>query len=397
MNIVHLVGSGNLPRDPDREAVSGIVRVPLEVAKRQARLGSRVTVLAVSNASWTVMWEGVRLQSLRGADWAKFKVSRRTLDFRQHLPIWRALRSTPIDILHTHGYTYLRGLRARGRIIHVHSDPLYRFRGTEMSRQDFQRILESSDAQIAVSQYILNQLNQAFVGKGRTTLVRNGTVANIHDLQGTKAQRSAFRKEYGIPEHAFAIGFAGALVPEKGVIYLVEAFRDALRHNPGLHLVLAGDSNLWGGHYTVNAFDEGVAYRHAISGMLEDCGSQAHLIGKIPASKMPSLYAASDVMAVPSIWPEAFPLSALEAQAHGKPVIASNVGGLPEVVVDGSRGRLVPPANVVALRDAILQLASDPSETTRLGFNARAFADSWTWDDAVHSIMKIYDAVLSAG
>jgi glycosyltransferase involved in cell wall biosynthesis len=79
------------------------------------------------------------------------------------------------------------------------------------------------------------------------------------------------------------------------------------------------------------------------------------------------LLAAADVCVVPSVWAEAFCLSALEPMAHGVPVVASRVGGIPEVVVDGESGLLVPPGDEQALEQALRHMLSDPEERRRLG------------------------------
>ena len=79
----------------------------------------------------------------------------------------------------------------------------------------------------------------------------------------------------------------------------------------------------------------------------------------------------ADVVVVPSRTCDALPRVALEAQARGKPVIATRVGGLPEIVEDGVTGRLIPPGDWQALRDALLVLAEDPALRHRWGQAAR--------------------------
>jgi glycosyltransferase involved in cell wall biosynthesis len=78
------------------------------------------------------------------------------------------------------------------------------------------------------------------------------------------------------------------------------------------------------------------------------------------------------IVIAPSVWYENCPYAILEAFAAGKPVVASRIGGIPELVEDGSTGLLFPPGDAGALADAIRRLWSDPDERRRLGKNARA-------------------------
>lgn len=263
-----------------------------------------------------------------------------------------------------------------------------------MSVEGFERILRSFDIQIAVSAFIEQQLKIAFKGRARTTLVRNGVNLRTTEEAETSQMRASFRKELGIPLGAFVVGFSGAVIPEKGVMELAKAFRDAAARDENIHLLIAGDFNLWGGRYNATAND-GEAYVHSIRDVLKPCVNRAHFAGKLPGAQMPIFYAASDVLAAPSIWPEPYPLSVLEAMVSGLPVIASNIGGLPELVEE-TRGRLVQPGDIDGLRDAVLELANDPGEMVRLGGQAKAFATKVTWDDAVKAIMDIYQEILES-
>ena len=93
---------------------------------------------------------------------------------------------------------------------------------------------------------------------------------------------------------------------------------------------------------------------------------------------------------VPSIWPEPLSLAAVEAMACGRPVVASATGGLPEVVIDGETGLLVPAGDVGALRDALRALLSDPVLRRRLGEAARRRARLFTASAITARIEQVY-------
>ena len=100
---------------------------------------------------------------------------------------------------------------------------------------------------------------------------------------------------------------------------------------------------------------------------------------------------------VPSILPEAFGQVAVEAMIWGKPVVASAIGGLPEVVIDGESGLLVEPGNVSALRGALRILLLDPARRAQMGLNGRKRARLFTVGAVANRIEQIYAELLTIG
>jgi glycosyltransferase involved in cell wall biosynthesis len=168
----------------------------------------------------------------------------------------------------------------------------------------------------------------------------------------------------GDPDEPPHILYAGRLSAEKGVLELVEAAR-------GLPLVVAGDGPL----------------REQVPGAL----------GFVPHDELLGLYGRAAVVACPSRR-EGFGVVCAEAMAHGRPVVASAVGGLRDLVVDGETGLLVPPGDVAALRSALERLLADAELRRRLGAAARARArDALSWDRSVALTLSAYaDAVPTA-
>ena len=105
-----------------------------------------------------------------------------------------------------------------------------------------------------------------------------------------------------------------------------------------------------------------------------DARARIRLHGKRPHDELPAFYRRADVLVVPSL-SEAFGKPAVEAMASGLPVVATRVGGIPEVVADGETGLLVPPNDPVALAEAMGRLAADPALRARLGAAGRARAE----------------------
>jgi glycosyltransferase involved in cell wall biosynthesis len=150
--------------------------------------------------------------------------------------------------------------------------------------------------------------------------------------------------------------YAGRLSPEKGVLELLDAAQ-------GLNLIVAGD------------------------GPLRDRVPFAR--GFVPHDELQQLYARAAVVACPSRR-EGFGVACLEAMSHGRPVVATRVGGLLDLVLDGETGFVVPPRDPAALRSALDRLLADPDLRRRLGTAGRERARThFSWE-------KVTDATLAA-
>jgi len=155
--------------------------------------------------------------------------------------------------------------------------------------------------------------------------------------------------------------FAGRLSPEKGVLDLLEAAK-------GLPLVVAGD------------------------GPLRDRVPDA--LGMLPHDQLVSLYGRAAIVACPS-HREGFGVVCAEAMAHGRPVVASAVGGLIDLVADGETGLLVPPRDPAALRAALLRLLEDGDLRARLGAAGRGRARKrLSWEAVTSSTLEAYERAI---
>jgi glycosyltransferase involved in cell wall biosynthesis len=120
--------------------------------------------------------------------------------------------------------------------------------------------------------------------------------------------------------------------------------------------------------------------------LLCTAGKQTHYrdvknVGWLSQEELPQLYARSDICVVPSIWPEAFGIVALEAMACGKPVIVSRVGGLKDIINDGVEGFVVEPRSPEQLKDRLYVLLNSPDLRKRMGeAGRRKVLEKYTWD-----------------
>jgi glycosyltransferase involved in cell wall biosynthesis len=166
------------------------------------------------------------------------------------------------------------------------------------------------------------------------------------------------------PDEPPHVLYAGRLSEEKGVLELVEAAQ-------GLRLVVAGDGPL----------------RDRVPGAL----------GFVPHDELLRLYERAAVVVCPSRR-EGFGVVCAEAMAHGRPVVATAVGGLRDLVVDGETGLLVPPGDVPALRAALERLLGDGELRRRLGEAGRRRArEAFSWERATAQTVRAYEDALAGG
>ena len=195
-------------------------------------------------------------------------------------------------------------------------------------------------------------------------LVRNGNVARIYngvDLTRPLGDGRLFRRKYSIPEHRVIVLGVSWMIPEKGILDLLDAAKLVVSSNPDVHFALVGE-----GAYRPQCMEYaaqiGIADHITWTGLVED-----------PIAE--GVYAAADVFCQLSRWQEAFGFVIAEAMACRKAVVATSVGGIPEVVEDGSTGFLVPPRQPAVAAQRILQLLGDASLRRRMGDAGHARAE----------------------
>jgi glycosyltransferase involved in cell wall biosynthesis len=199
-------------------------------------------------------------------------------------------------------------------------------------------------------------------------------IPNQVDLAGFRSAESK------VPATRPTLLFAGRLEYEKGVQILLRAVRLVARRLPWVRLRIVG--------------------RGTYAGELERLAGRLGLAGRVrfdgwvEADRLRELYAATDLVVVPSLY-EPFGLVALESMACGIPVVASDTGGLPELIEDEGSGILVPPGDHVALARALLRLLSDRELAQRLGRAGRAAVSGReTWAGAASRTAEVYRLAL---
>jgi glycosyltransferase involved in cell wall biosynthesis len=177
-----------------------------------------------------------------------------------------------------------------------------------------------------------------------------------------------------LPRNGPVIGNVGRLAPQKGHRYLIEAAPPVLERHPDARFVVVGDGEL----------------RDELERTARDRGVSEHFLFTGARTDVPELLASFDVFAFPSLF-EGMCVAVIEAQAAGVPVVATPVGGIPDTVVDGATGLLVPPRDAAGLADGILQLLDDPGAGRRLADEARRRAvERFSQERMVAETLRLY-------
>lgn len=226
------------------------------------------------------------------------------------------------------------------------------------------------DGLIAVSQAARRAAMSAGVPGDRIEIIPTGV--EFRELANQR-QRDDARGAWRLDPGDFAVGHLGAFTPEKGQDVAVEAWRSLQDRMPELHMILAGEG-------PARAALQSPDPRLSLPGHVED-----------PAS----LLAALDLFIMPSR-SEGWGLAALEAMASGLPVIASNTGGLAEMIDHRETGWLVPPGDAQALAEAILEAAADRDKLREMGLLARSRARRFSGEETARKTEEFYLRVLNA-
>lgn len=212
-------------------------------------------------------------------------------------------------------------------------------------RAFLRRYLPRASRVVAVSRALGREAVALGVEPERVRLVYNGVDAALFHVR----DRASARRELGLPVDGKQILYVGHLKETKGVVDLAHAFRAAADRAPDAHLVIVGDG----------------AARPELEAVAATLPGRVHLCGAQPLERVPAYMAACDFLCLPS-WNEGTPNVLLEAVACGRRLVASNVGGIPDIITSPAIGEMVPPRDRTALADALLRNLAIPYDPAAL-------------------------------
>jgi glycosyltransferase involved in cell wall biosynthesis len=357
--------------------MGGQERVALDLAASQLRAGWRVSAVSLAPPP-----DGPLAAEFRTAGVTVDRVARPRpgVDLRLVVRLARWFRSHGVDLVHSHNrmaliYAAPAGRLAKAAVVH-----------TKHGRNPAggTRLVAGNLAGRLVHEFVaVSEEIAAFararreVSERRLAVISNGV--ELSRFHPDPEARERIRGELALAPEVCAIGTVGRVATEKNHALLVRAVAPLL--DARTHLVVAGDGPLL----------------PALRDLVAELGiaAHAHLLGM--RRDVPAVLNALDVFAMSSDT-EGLPLVVLEAMATALPIVATAVGGIPDVVVDGRTGFLVPAGDQTALRARLATLVADPAQRREIGARARTEAvDHHSAERMQRAYMDLYARLLSPG
>ena len=236
----------------------------------------------------------------------------------------------------------------------------------------------AADIIVTISAYSFEKMQVHYgIAPEKIRIVSNGV--DTEKYRPPENQRE-LKRHFCLKEASPVVLFVGNLIPRKGLTYLVEAAQQVVKTYPDTQFVVVGDGPL-----KIQLIDRLIAVK-----LLDNFTFMSGLTD----NELSAMYGCSDVFVLSSIQ-EGQGIVLLEALASGKPVVAFDIGGVNEVVINGETGLLARNRNSDDLAEALLRLLGNFELQQRLGFAGRRFVEeNFTWDICTRKMFKIYREAL---
>ncbi len=269
---------------------------------------------------------------------------------------------TPLVIYTIHGFYFHENMNPFKRKIIIFVEKLLALRTTIALSQS------QEDTETAIKEKIFPP--------SRIITIGNGVDINFFSKENVPSDRRLLKKkELGLPENAVVITCVARMVKEKGIFDLIEATKRVISLFPHVHILLVGKIS--------EDCKRGVVCREFIENYFDEnpsSKSQLHFLGT--RTDVRDILSITDVFVLPS-YREGMPRSILEAMAMEIPVIATNIRGCREEVVDRKTGILIPPGDVKALEQAMIELIENKDMRIEFGRNGRKRVEKYFDEDKV--------------
>jgi glycosyltransferase involved in cell wall biosynthesis len=328
------------------------------------------------------------------------------------MQVARALRAHPVDVLHfpqqlQFAAAFKQAVPRAKIVLHMHQDELAQLDYNLLRRQ-----LANVDSVVTVSDFVTDRARARFPEHAEAIhTIGNGVDVGRFIPDAQRADAAAPRTT--------RVLFVGRISPDKGVHLLMEAFDRVARERPDVELTLVGKVGMlpfdlvnllltddaaaldslrpfygqstfaW---LTKEVLGQKRSYRQHLEARLSpESAARVHFVGSVSLQELIRLYSQADLLVLPSIWRESYGLPVAESMASGVTVLASDCGGVPELVDKGVTGLLVPRLNVDALTNAMRELLSDLQRLRRMGQAGRKRAERLlTWDRSAERLERVY-------
>lgn len=232
------------------------------------------------------------------------------------------------------------------------------------------------DTIIAISDAVRESLLNGGVDSARIVRVRSAVDAESYQAE----RKPGLRNELGILENSIVIGIIAQLIERKGHKYLLDAMSVVVKKHPNAVLLILGEGQT----------------KSKIENQSKELGISDNVILAGFRNDIPAVLREIDILVHPARM-EGLGIAILQAMSAGIPVIASEVGGIPEAVKDGVNGILIPPMDSVAIQNALIRLLDDPALRLKMGAEGkRIVEEEFSVDCMVEGVLSVYRTLLKS-
>jgi L-malate glycosyltransferase len=292
--------------------------------------------------------------------------------------LYRCFRQEKARVVHTHQFaqllfSLLPAKACGAKIVHTEHE-YYLYRRDARARRIFKQLTRFCSAFTVVGPEVARYYTEEL----RLSSSRMHVIANAVDLDRFGVGGEDSRTGFGLSGEEVVFGIVGRLEPEKDHRTLLRAFQALIAHGQAARLLVVGDGSL----------------RGELESQCRALDIERNVMFLGARADIPHVLAAFDVFVLSSVQ-EGVPLSVVEAMGAGKPVIATDIGGLRLLVKPGVNGLLVPSADPVALEKAMRELAGSAALRQQMGRQGRQLAqESFGVSTMINRYQDLYDAVL---
>jgi glycosyltransferase involved in cell wall biosynthesis len=307
------------------------------------------------------------------------------VDYRSLFRLLKLIHRLEPDLLCVHGYKaclmgWWAGKRAKVPVLAYSRGDTGENKKVALYEWLERRILPKVDGVIAVSEGQKRKCEALGIQSQKIWVVRNAISVNAHDKELRPPRKKEIFQELKIPLKSKLVVTAGRLSPEKGQRYFVEAIAKLGEKGRDSYFVFCGDGPCRE-DLEKQARDLGVLERCRFAGFRHD---------------LPEIFSAMDLLVLPSLT-EGLPNVLLEALASAKPVVATAVGGVPEIVDNEVNGLLVPPQRADLLSEAIERILLNPQLGQKMGISGYTKVKSdFTFETQTRKLEARYNQIVSA-
>ncbi len=391
------------PSSLNEPIVSGEIKNPFYLSQMLKKMGYKVTVITHNKDIKVQNFNGVQIYSI-GSGFLKGVVRSITSALNEAKCYLKLIKKEDFDIIHAHipviGLILLRKFRKIKTpiITTAHGTSLQEAKANIEGRSVYSTLAKlnswiqyyidrfswlGSDKVISAGNYQVREMLEVYkLPEEKVIPISNGVDTSFYKPDPKAGNK--IKEKYGIEDKKIVL-FVGRLVRKKGLQYLIDSALLILREVPDTVFLVVGGTD----KFAQYELELRKRIRHL------DLEEKFIIVKNVPEKDMPSYYNAADVCVFPSINYEPLPTVIFEAMACGKPIVASNLGGIPEQL--GYKDTLVPQKNFIALAKMIIKILKDDSLAKELSNKNRKRAKEFHWEKISKMHVELYRGVVYGG